>query len=184
MSTIGFSDLEEVWGNTIKTSSKARKKLRQLKKESKRGSGKKFNISNDEDPIFGFYDKKFDNINLNDKYSNYDSQALYKTKNKSSNNTYDNFEDDIDLFEIGDLKETFKPSELYSSENTSEIIPKNEIVKYIDVKNNRNEQSNSRNNENYDVFLFVFSGVILLFILEQFIQVGLQLGIRNMKNNK
>ena len=181
MSTIGFSDLEEVWGNTIKTSSKSRKKLRQLKKESKRGSGKKFNISNDEDPIFGFYDKKFDKIDLNEKYSNFESQESYKKNKNSNKNNYDNFEDDIDLFEIGDLKENFKPSELYSSEDIPEIIHKNEIVKYTDVKNNRNDQYNSRNNENYDVFLFVFSGVILLFILEQFIQVGLQLGIRNMK---
>lgn len=32
--------------------------------------------------------------------------------------------------------------------------------------------------ENHDVFLYVFSGVLLLFIFEQFIQVGLHLGIR------
>lgn len=35
-----------------------------------------------------------------------------------------------------------------------------------------------RQNENHDVFLYVFSGVLLLFVLEQFVQVGQHIGLR------
>lgn len=38
-----------------------------------------------------------------------------------------------------------------------------------------------RANENHDVFLYVFSGVLLLFVLEQFIQLGLHMGMKDYK---
>ena len=38
----------------------------------------------------------------------------------------------------------------------------------------------ARPHENHDLFMYVFSGVLLLFVLEQFIQVGLHIGVRGM----
>lgn len=38
----------------------------------------------------------------------------------------------------------------------------------------------ARPHENHDLFMYVFSGVLLLFVLEQFIQVGLHIGVRSM----
>lgn len=39
----------------------------------------------------------------------------------------------------------------------------------------------ARPHENHDLFMYVFSGVLLLFVLEQFIQVGLHIGVRGVE---
>jgi hypothetical protein len=183
MSSIGFSDLQEVWGPTLQPSTKSRKKNRNSKRESKRAIATKSKISNDDDPIFGFYDRKFNNMGFEGQDYSYGSDDSYiKTKNVPKSNN--SFEDDVNLLELDDLKENFKGNEAQIDEDILDTNPKTEIVKYVDFKNNRHENSTSKNNENHDVFLYVFSGVILLFILEQFIQVGLHLGIRNFRNDK
>jgi hypothetical protein len=47
--------------------------------------------------------------------------------------------------------------------------PPQEIVRYVDPPR-------PPANDNYDTFLFVFSGVLLLFVLEQFLQIGIHIG--------
>lgn len=48
------------------------------------------------------------------------------------------------------------------------------VIKYIEVPKIVTKPSDDR----YDTFLFVFSGVLLLFLMEQFLQIGIQIGIR------
>lgn len=49
--------------------------------------------------------------------------------------------------------------------------PPQQIIRYA-------EPPKPPSDDRYDTFLYVFSGVLLLFLLEQFIQIGIQIGIK------
>ena len=49
--------------------------------------------------------------------------------------------------------------------------PPQQIIRYA-------EPPKPPSDDRYDTFLYVFSGVLLLFLLEQFVQIGIQIGAR------
>lgn len=72
-------------------------------------------------------------------------------------------------------EEPLFPEEL-DADNVAETIEP-----FREVDNSSLKTKPIRANENHDVFLYVFSGVLLLFVLEQFIQLGLHMGMRDAK---
>lgn len=171
MNTIGFSELEEVWGPGIQ-SKVSRRKMKNQKRDSK-SKGKKMNNFNEfDDPIFGVYDKKY---RRHERDSEFDTLKPSKVSNRLDRILDDDI--DIDMLDISDVREDFR-----SDDDKYYGLSKPDKDKDKDIRVNKifkpNENFANKTNENHDVFLYVFSGVILLFILEQFIQVGLHLGIR------
>ncbi|AUF82285.1 hypothetical protein TetV_193 [Tetraselmis virus 1] len=77
--------------------------------------------------------------------------------------------------EITELREHEKDTEHkqeFDVRNQPVTCPPQQIIQYVNP-------APPRGDDKYDMFLYVFSGVLLLFLLEQFLQIGIHIGQRS-----
>lgn len=161
---MAYSSLEDVWGHKphTKRSKRSKKKLEMA------GSPEPLLPTPDlADPICDLYDTKYRKQRRSNRktYDPWDSSASIHHPFSVISDASNTLEDDADPIE--NEIEMFDPKPP-DQEAKPEVFRKND------------KPPPRRSHENHDVFLYVFSGVILLFVLEQFIQVGLHIGVRQL----
>ena len=172
----GFSTLEDAWGVKphAKKSRRSRKKLAAQATAPTPGIVPA-PLPNMADPICDLYDSKFRRRRrAREGFSAWDSQG-------SIHHPYSMISDaagDLDGGEGGgvhsDDEDQINDHGPEPPSSPSRAYPIAPLARPPRIA------SPARAHENHDLFMYVFSGVLLLFVLEQFIQVGLHIGVRNM----
>lgn len=173
MSYMGYSSLEDVWGQKPHT-----KRSKRSKKKLAAASEPFFPTPDLADPICDLYDTKYrrKRRSKRDTYDPWDTSASIHHPFSSISAAPNSLEDDSDTDPIDEEIETFEPKPLDLNPKADVFTPSHWNPSLKPEKT----ASPKRTHENHDVFLYVFSGVILLFALEQFIQVGLHIGVRQL----
>lgn len=173
MSLIGYSTLEDAWGvkPATKRSRRAKKKLA-ISQQAPAGPGGP-PPPDMVDPICDLYDAKFrrKRRTRGAGYDPWDSRASVHhpfsmisdaSENMVVENEFGEQEDETEAFDAPPVVDYTEPLKT-SVDKTAKPV----------------RREPRRQHENHDLFMYVFSGVLLLFVLEQFVQVGLHIGVRN-----
>ncbi len=162
MSCAAYSTIEDAWGS---------KKFRRRDKRSKQKNEPGFStpipssrhvsepVPNMDDPICDLYD------------CNYSVDNTPISRAGASTRYSEDFQNSQDL----NVQTTAATNSLPSTQTNP--------VKNVSTNNEIPRQLHYTSRDTYDVFLFIFSGIILLFALEQFIQIGMYLGNRTLNSN-
>lgn len=159
MSNTGYSTLEDAWGIKPHT-----KRSRRAKKKMASAVAPAPDMA---DPICDLYDAKF------------------RRKRRSRGAGFDPWDSQASIHHpfsmISDATDSVE-AEPEGFEEVSDHVVEQQVSEPEPITIKRKARSVApRDNENHDLFMYVFSGVLLLFVLEQFIQVGLHIGVRNME---
>ena len=181
MSVIGYSSLEDAWGvkPQAQRSRRAKKKMalmsQQTPPEARAGSP---GVAPPDmgDRICDLYDAKFrrKRRTRGAEYDPWDSMASIHHPFSSISAASEGMAGGAEFADNDEDLEAFEGSET-PEKNETKTAPQKQI--HQNTKPVRREPG--RQHENHDLFIYVFSGVLLLFVLEQFIQVGLHIGVRN-----
>ena len=172
----GFSTLEDAWGVKAHTkrSRRSRKKLA-AQAASPIPAVVPAPLPNMADPICDLYDSKFRRRRrAREGFAAWDSQA-------SSHHPYSMISDAAG--KLGrDEEDADAPSDDEDQGGGLQGVAQGDASpsRTRTIVPSARSSSPARAHENHDLFMYVFSGVLLLFVLEQFIQVGLHIGVRNM----
>jgi hypothetical protein len=179
MSLIGYSSLEDAWGvkPATKRSRRAKKKMAIAQQAPERPGG----VAPPDmvDPICDLYDAKFrrKRRTRGAGYDPWDSRASIHHPFSMISDASEKMAVEKEFGDLGDGEDDYEDVEPFDAPSIAEKAePSKNRVEHT-AKPARKEAR--RQHENHDLFMFVFSGVLLLFVLEQFIQVGLHIGVRN-----
>lgn len=167
MSHAGYSTLEEAWG--IKPQSRRARRAR--KKSATEPFEAPYTRSDmDEriaDPICDLYDQKFrkKKRTIESEYTPWDAES-------SIHQPFSVIPEDEYIEAFDDIAAPGPDSAGSTGLESPGPAP-------FPAIQTRSCAGGPRPHENHDLFMFVFSGVLLLFVLEQFIQVGLHIGTRS-----
>lgn len=174
VTSTNYSSIEEVWGDTFNASQKKREKKKKVIDpicelyEMGNNSGYSENdLITYANEYYEKYDKSKYQKNINDDHrspSEYRERPERKVVIKEDKNVYDVTEkDDAPYY--------------YTSRQTKPIVEKRtENVKPKFV-NEDYEEANGNSFAVIDLILYIISGIILIFVMEQFVKIGLLLQV-------
>jgi hypothetical protein len=156
MSCAAYSTIEDAWGN---------KKFRRSKRSKHKNDSGFSNtiplsrhisepVPNMDDPICDLYD------------CNYSVDNTAISRASGSTRYAEDFQNSRDM----NVQTSVPTNTLPSTQSNS--------VDLVSTNNELPRQVHYTSRDTYDVFLYIFSGITLLFLLEQFIQLGMFLGNR------
>lgn len=163
-----YSSLDEVWGDVPSKSTTSSKRRDKKDKRDKIEQPKVV------DPICELYEMgNYRGYNENDiiNYANeYHDKYLEKEYNK---NYSDNF-----VHQQPSMSKTYTDEDEYEYEHTKPVLPKNETYRKKKIVHDEQETSDNNAHNEFafiDLLLYIISGIILIFVMEQFVKIGLLL---------
>lgn len=185
VSSINYASIDEVWGSPFNETKQSKKKSSKVKQpvqdttdpicdlyESKLGDYRESDLINTADQTYPTFQRTMKPQKSSYEYDNKKmSREPAKVEYEKQFDMYlPNMYDDIDEVSVENLIPPSKPLK----EEIQQQIDRKEILENTFNSNQHLQKMSTYKKEanKLDIFLFIISGIILIFLMEQFIKIG------------